>query len=170
MCIDPGGGPMEDKKEELPGKIKLIGSLTCVNSGLIIILSLWCLIIFLIYALIYGTVLAFVTYGLGALLYCCPLIYFPTLIWGIFELVMGIRLLMGKRIKRAPIYMGIIDIIIGAYLTFSLLFFGIYFTPLGLAIVIIGILNIVFLMNPEAKEYFGKEDIEDEYAEYLKDD
>ena len=39
MCIDPGGGPMEGEKGELPGEIKLIGILMCVSAGLMLISS-----------------------------------------------------------------------------------------------------------------------------------
>ena len=170
MCIDPGGGPMEGEKGKLPGKIKLIGILTCVNSGLIILLSLLCIL----YIITIGTLLAYSTYGISLLLYCCLIFYFPTIVWGIFEVVMGIRLLLGKNFKKAPLYIAIIDIIFGVILILlaflTALILALFVLPVGITIIVIGILNIVFLLNPEAKDYFGKEDMGDEYAEYLKDD
>jgi len=87
---------------------------------------------------------------------------------------MGIRLLLGKNFKKAPLYIAIIDIIFGVILILlaflTALILALFVLPVGITIIVIGILNIVFLLNPEAKDYFGKEDMGDEYAEYLKDD
>ena len=112
-----------------------------------------------------GTVGAFFTYGITLLFYCCLIIYIPALFWGIFELVIAIRLLLGKKLKKPPLYISIVDIVIGAFLILN-----IYFILFGIILVTLGIINIVNMKNTEVQEYFGKEDIEDEYAEYLKDD
>ena len=91
--------------------------------------------------------------------------FFPVLDWSIFELVIGIRLLRGKKLKNPPIYIGIVDIVIGVFLLINMFTF-----LFGLGVIAIGVINIVNMKKAEMGDYFGKEDIEDEYAEYLKDD
>jgi hypothetical protein len=123
-----------------PSKLETVGILMLINGILNVIANVSATLILFI-SLLGG---AISTFGLGCL--CFPLLIFPVLpmIFGIFEIMYGARLMSsdGQPVRYATVQtVAVIEIVC--------ILFG------NIVSLAIGIVNLVFLGDTEVKNYYG---------------
>ena len=133
---------MEGEGGRLPKKVTAIGILMVISGILMILTVLSSVVVFLILGTIF---LAF--FGLGLLFYILMIPYLLILAGGIIDLMFGIRTLMGRAPNSLPIWSPVIEIIFGIYLISSIV---------GIFILIIGIINLILLLQDDTRMYYYK--------------
>jgi len=97
--------------------------------------------------LVLGTVLGLFTFGIGLVICLCAILPLAYMAWGTFEIITAGRILKGSGLKSSPIWIGIVDIVLG---TLEITTFH------GIIILIIGIVNTILLSDSKVKDYFSR--------------
>ena len=134
---------VQSKKVERPSNLNTAATLMIVNGCLHVLGSLGAVIALLVLGLVFGVL----TFGIGFLLFCCLVFPLAYMAWGVYEFITAARILKGSGLKRSPVWIGIVDIILGALeLT----------TVHGIIILIIGVINTILLSDSRVKDYFSR--------------
>ena len=129
-------------KYKTGGTLMMIAGIFNLISGIVVAVILFLNI----------TMFAAFTMGLGIVCYACCLWPIVPLAWGVFELVIGLRIMGGKPAPQGPM-VAMVGIIMGALN----LLFGVGMIPMVLEII-----AFIMLNDPESKQY-----IESQQADLL---
>ncbi|MBW1692431.1 MAG: hypothetical protein JRJ70_17165 [Deltaproteobacteria bacterium] len=130
---------MENHNEK-PGMLTVVSILLFISAGINILGSIGSVIIIILY----GTIIGIATFGIGFLLYFCLVFPIVFIIWGVIEILYGMKILKDSPMDSSPFWLGIVEIAIGILSLFSII---------GIIELAIGITNTVLLTRPEVKDY-----------------